>query len=167
MNIKSVLIASAAIVAGVSGAVAAYQFAAPASGSETAGAAAVVAAPDQTQRGKQAREKKFAPCKPPAKLEGKKCVTTEVRTVMVGGASSSLPAPAAPSPSGHDSGDDGSHDSGGFLAGRDDDSHHSGEGEDGHHGDDDDDDDNFDTFDTRTDDDGSGTHTRTRTGHDD
>ncbi len=162
MNIKSVLIASAAIVAGVSGAVAAYQFAAPASGSETAGAAAVVAAPDQTQRGKQARAK-FAPCKPPAKLEGKKCVTTEVRTVMVGGASSSLPAPAAPSPSGHDSGDDGSHDSGGFLAGRDDDSHHSGDDEDGHH---DDDDDSFDT-DTGNDDDGSGTHTRTRTGHDD
>ena len=85
MNIKSILVAGAATVAGVAGGVAVYQITAPAD-MESSEAAPAVAATPKARAAKG--ETRFAPCRPPSVLEGGKCVTTQVQTVT-------LPAPAA------------------------------------------------------------------------
>jgi hypothetical protein len=88
MNLKSMLVAGAATVAGVAGGVAVYQITAPAEMEFEAAAPAVAATPKaRAAKG----ETRYAPCRPPSVLEGGKCVTTAVRTVT-------LPAPAAPAP---------------------------------------------------------------------
>jgi hypothetical protein len=167
MNIKSGLVLLIAIVAGVLGGTAAYQVAAPTSSSaEPAARDSIV-----IKKGDRAREngRGLAPCKRPATLEGGRCVTDVVKTVVVPApaaqsSGSSGRASAAPVPVPFDaSGDD--------HEGR----HHGGEGEAGHHGDDDGDDDHGDDTDDADDDshghhggdddgdDDGGTHTRTRT----
>jgi hypothetical protein len=88
MNLKSMLVAGAATVAGVAGGVAVYQITAPAEVEHEAAPEAVAATPKaRAAKG----ETRFAPCRPPSVLEGGKCVTTQVQTVTV-------PAPAAPAP---------------------------------------------------------------------
>ena len=85
MNLKSILVAGAATVAGVAGGVAVYQITAPAELSRRPPPPAAAATPKaRAAKG----ETRFAPCRPPAVLEGGKCVTTAVQTVT-------LPAPAA------------------------------------------------------------------------
>jgi hypothetical protein len=86
MNLKSMLVAGAATVAGVAGGVAVYQVTAPAETEHVAAPEAVAATPKaRAAKG----ETRYAPCRPPSVLEAGKCVTTAVRTVT-------LPAPAAP-----------------------------------------------------------------------
>ena len=87
MNLKSMLVAGAATVAGVAGGVAVYQVTAPAA-TEHAAPEAVAATPKARAAKSETR---YAPCRPPSVLEAGKCVTTAVRTVT-------LPAPAAPAP---------------------------------------------------------------------
>ncbi len=88
MNLKSMLVAGAATVAGVAGGVAVYQITAPAEVEHQAAPEAVAATPKaRAAKG----ETRYAPCRPPSVLEGGKCVTTQVQTVTV-------PAPAAPAP---------------------------------------------------------------------
>ncbi len=93
MNLKSMLVAGAATVAGVAGGVAVYQVTAPAP-TEHAAPEAVAATPKARAAKSETR---YAPCRPPSVLEAGKCVTTAVRTVT-------LPAPAAPAPEAPSSG---------------------------------------------------------------
>jgi translation initiation factor IF-2 len=86
MNLKSMLVAGTATVAGVAGGVAVYQITAPAEFTPSQAAPATAATPKARAANGETR---FAPCRPPAVLEGGKCVTTTVQTVT-------LPAPAAP-----------------------------------------------------------------------
>jgi uncharacterized membrane protein YgcG len=86
MNLKSMLVAGTATVAGVAGGVAVYQITAPAEFTPSQAAPAAAATPKARAANGETR---FAPCRPPAVLEGGKCVTTTVQTVT-------LPAPAAP-----------------------------------------------------------------------
>ena len=86
MNLKSMLVAGTATVAGVAGGVAVYQITAPAEFTPSQAAPAAAATPKARAANGETR---FAPCRPPAVLEGGKCVTTQVQTVT-------LPAPAAP-----------------------------------------------------------------------
>jgi uncharacterized membrane protein YgcG len=85
MNLKSMLVAGTATVAGVAGGVAVYQITAPAEFTPSQAAPAAAATPKARAANGETR---FAPCRPPAVLEGGKCVTTQVQTVT-------LPAPAA------------------------------------------------------------------------
>jgi hypothetical protein len=142
MNIKSVLIVLAAVIAGTLGGAVAYQVAVPAGNAQPPATESIVLeSPQQAARQAQPRVK-FAPCKPPAQREGKRCVTDVVRTVTVS-ASTPSPAPAPSGSSGSSFNDDRRH--------GDDDSGHGGDDDDdnsGHGGGDDDD---------------TGTHTQTRT----
>ncbi len=160
MNLKSILVVLVATVAGIFGGAVTYQVAVPAEAQPEASDAIVLKSPGHAARGDK-RPAKFAPCRPPAKLEGRRCVTDVVRTVAVPGRSAPVsapraqaPAPAAPAPAPAPSGSDWNDD------GR----HHGGDDESDHHGGDDDDDDHHggdddtDTRDTRT-----GTHTGTQT----
>ena len=86
MNLKNMLVAGTATVAGVAGGVAVYQLTAPPEFTPSQAAPAAAATPKaRAPKG----EVRFAPCRPPSVLEGGKCVTTQVQTVT-------LPAPAAP-----------------------------------------------------------------------
>ena len=155
MNLKSVFIVLVALVAGIVGGALAYQVAVPAgNAAPPATKSIVLKSPDAAKQAR--RPTRFAPCKPPAKLEARRCVTDVVRTVVVAGstpASSSssgsvapsTPAPAPASSSGSQWNDDGRH---------------GGESEAGHHGDDDDD----DGHGGGDDDTNTGTHTGTNTG---
>src|SRR5688500_18699358 len=87
MNLKSMLVAGAATVAGVAGGVAVYQVTAPPA-TEHAAPEAVAATPKARAAKSETR---YDPCRPPSVLAAGKCVTTAVRTVT-------LPAPAAPAP---------------------------------------------------------------------
>ncbi len=146
---KSLIFLSVVLVAGVLGGMAAYQVVQASSPEPTPRESLIVDSADDGTG--QAAEKKarngrpagFAPCRKPARLEGRKCVTEVVRTVTLPGQSAVAvappPAPAsapAPAPSSSSSQSGQSHHHGGD----DDHGHHGGEGEDGHHGDDDDDD---------------------------
>jgi hypothetical protein len=171
-NPKSLVVLSIILVAGVLGAVAAYRAFVPAS-ADSAERETLVVGSDNTakQQAKDGRRAGFAPCRKPARLEGRKCVTEEVRTVTVPGTSAvasaprPAPAPAAPPAPAVFGGDDHGHHHGGdddghHHGGDDDGHHHSGEGEDGHHhgGDDDRDDDDHDDHDDRDDDDHDDDH---------
>ena len=92
MNIKSMLVAGAATVAGVAGGVAVYQITAPAEVEHEAAPEAVAATPKaRAAKG----ETRYAPCRPPSVLEGGKCVTTAVQTVTLPAPAAAAPAPAA------------------------------------------------------------------------
>jgi hypothetical protein len=155
MNLKSVFIVLVALVAGIVGGALAYQVAVPAgNAAPPATKSIVLKSPDGAKQAQRAA--RFAPCKAPAKLEGRRCVTDVVRTVVVPGsapvsapssrsAAPSTPAPAPASSSGSQWNDDGRH---------------GGESEADHHGDDDDDDDHHGGGD---DDSHTGTHTGTGT----
>ena len=90
MKTITVLLLSAAVVAvGLFAGTLAYQ---AASASPDPAPATSSAAPATPAAHRQHRVKpvvRWAPCKPPAKLQGKACVTEEVRTVVV-----AAPAPA-------------------------------------------------------------------------
>jgi len=90
------LVLAAVVAVGLLGGVAAYQLASGPAGpspSTSAGSVAPVApvAPVAERTHRAEPRVRWAPCKPPAVLQGKACVTEEVRTVVV-------PAPAAPRP---------------------------------------------------------------------
>ncbi|WP_395659444.1 hypothetical protein [Nocardioides sp.] len=115
MKIMSVLVLIAVVTVGLAAGTFAYQTAADAGGSSQAAgasAAAVPAAPAAhparaEHRGHQRPKVRWAPCKPPAVLQGKVCVTEEVHTVVVPAppvaaapAAPAAPAPAPPATSG-------------------------------------------------------------------
>jgi hypothetical protein len=142
MNIKSVILVLAAVIAGTLGAAVTYQVAVPAGNAQAPTTESIVLKSPGEKARPERRKARFAPCKPPAKREGRRCVTDVVRTVVV--APQSAPAAPAPAPrsSGSSFNDDSRH--GDDDSGYDDDDDHSGPG--GGGGDDDD----------------TGTHTRTR-----
>jgi hypothetical protein len=151
MNIKSVIIVLAAVLAGTLGGALTYQVAVPAGGAEPDTTESVVLKSPKDKARPERRDVRFAPCKRPAKLEGKRCVTDVVRTVVVGSqtqpATQSVPAAPAPVPvssSGSDFNDDSRHGGGDDDSGYDDDDDNSGPGGGG------------------DDDSHTGTHTRTR-----
>src|SRR6186713_345843 len=93
MNLKNMLVAGTATVAGVAGGVAVYQLTAPPEFKPSQAAPAAAATPKaRAPKG----EVRFAPCRPPAVLEGGKCVTTQVQTVTIPAPAAPAPAPAAP-----------------------------------------------------------------------
>jgi uncharacterized membrane protein YgcG len=101
MNLKNMLVAGTATVAGVAGGVAVYQITAPADVESNTAAPAVATPKARAAKG----ETRFAPCRPPSVLEGGKCVTTAVQTVTVPApaaaaapAAAPAPAPVAPAP---------------------------------------------------------------------
>ena len=162
MNIKSILIVLAAVVAGTLGGSVAYQVAVPAGNAQPATNESIVLKSPEAAARQQRRKARFAPCKAPAQLEGRRCVTDVVRTVSVPGsaAAASAPRQSAPAPSGSSGssfnddrrhGDDSGHDDGDDDA--DDGDDHSGPGGGG-------DDDSHTGTNTNT---GTGTQTRTRT----
>ncbi len=85
MNLKSMLVAGTATVAGLAGGVAVYQLTAPADMEPEAAAPAAAATPKARAANGETR---FAPCRPPSVLEGGKCVTTQVQTVTAAGTGS-------------------------------------------------------------------------------
>lgn len=88
MKIYSIAMMSAAVVTGLAGAGVAYEIAS--AGQDDADTAVTDALPvdDTATAGVVKPRKRWAPCEPPAVLEGRTCVTDEVRTVV-------LPAPWA------------------------------------------------------------------------
>ena len=149
MNLKSVIVVLAAVIAGTLGAAVTYQVAVPAGNAQAPTTESIVLKSPGEKARPERRKARFAPCKPPAKLEGRRCVTDVVRTVVV--ADQSAPAAPAPAPrsSGSSFNDDSRHgdDDSGYDDSRyDDDDDHSGPGGGG------------------DDDDDTGTHTRTRSG---
>jgi len=169
MNLKSVIVMLAAVIAGTFGGAMTYQVAVPAGNAQPGNTESIVLkSPGDKQRARQQQRRvRFAPCKPPAKLEGKRCVTDVVRTVVVDGRPAAQPvaqpvtqsaprtasAPVAPAPApasspGSDWNDDGRD---GY-----DDSGHGGDDDDDNSGPGGDDDDDSHTG-THT-----GTHTQTR-----
>ena len=88
MSLTTAVAAVAALVAGTAGAVTAYQVAAPEPAAQT------TAAVETDQRRPGPDRPRFAPCKPPAKLEAGKCVTALTRTVNLGGGGGSTTVPA-------------------------------------------------------------------------
>jgi len=87
MKIFSVAMMSAAVVTGLAGAGVAYEIAT--AGQDGAAASVTDTSPvdDATAVDVVRPKKRWAPCVPPAALEGRECVTDVVRTVI-------LPAPA-------------------------------------------------------------------------
>lgn len=101
MNLTSLGILCASVVVGLGGAGAAYQFTAVDT-EEPAAAPAPAATPAQASP-QQATRARWAPCTPPAVLEGNECVTDVVRTVTVPAEAPAAPAsPAAPAPAAPD-----------------------------------------------------------------
>jgi hypothetical protein len=95
MNPKSALIALVTVTAGSLGGMAAYQVAAPATPAEAAAEIPGTAA----TTGPAAKDRprpRWAPCKPPAEPQGKRCVTRLVKTVVVPGQDAPVSVPVAP-----------------------------------------------------------------------
>ena len=125
MSPKSLIFLSVVLVAGVLGGTAAYQVVQASSPEPAPRESLVVDSADvgaEKQKARDGRRPGFAPCRKPARLEGRKCVTDVVRTVTVPG-QSAVPAPGASSSQAGQS------------------HHHGGDDDSGHHGGDDDDDD--------------------------
>ena len=100
MNLSAPVLGIVGAVAGVVTAVAGYQLVTtdlPGAEASEAGAPTAV----EQSAGSDHRRPSFAPCKPPAEIQGGACVTHKWRTVVVDGPStSSVAAPSsAPSPS--------------------------------------------------------------------
>ena len=112
-----ILLSAAVLAVGLFAGTLAYQASSAAPDSGPVAAPAAPATPAAHHRAKP--KVKWAPCKPPAKLQGKACVTEEVRTVVVAApAPAPAPAPARTTtvrtshaePAEHDEpGDDGEH----------------------------------------------------------
>lgn len=88
-TLTMILLSAAVLAVGLFAGTVAYQAssAAPDAGTSASAAAPATPAAHRQQRAKP--KVRWAPCKPPAELRGKACVTEQVRTVVVA-------APAAP-----------------------------------------------------------------------
>lgn len=94
MKIVSVLLSAAVVAVGLFAGVVAYQAASATPGAGQSGATAAPASPAAQRQHRQRPVVRWGPCKPPAKLQGRVCVTEEVRTVVVAPPAAAAPAPA-------------------------------------------------------------------------
>jgi hypothetical protein len=88
-TLTMILLSAAVLAVGLFAGTVAYQASSAAPDSGSTAAAAAPATPVVHRQHRAKPKVRWAPCKPPAKLQGKACVTEEVRTVVV-----SAPAPA-------------------------------------------------------------------------
>jgi hypothetical protein len=115
MNLKSIVAVIVAVLAGTIGGAAAYTVATPSSASGPAPTSTSIQPAAETQDVAAPVEKvvKLRPCRKPAELVGKKCVTDVTRTVVLpGSARSSAPAAGTSVPGDDPTDDDGTDDQG-------------------------------------------------------
>jgi len=106
------LVLAAVLAVGLLGGLAAYQVASGATTASAQQASAPVAAAPAAPVARKAHQRptvRWAPCKPPAVLRGKACVTDQVRTVVVPAPAAAAPAPASPVSATHAAPAGGSH----------------------------------------------------------